>query len=300
MVVTRAGVLRCYEVQHSPNYSNQNTYWKGIVPKLWVESNQKRVFFLIFFYSFPLFLFFFALDRHFFFFPSLPPLPSPHDIILKYIPRTHDRVIGVITKNKGMHYMVNINAPKPGILGKLEFEGATKSNKPNLKVGDIVYAQITDSDKYINPQLTCKSPQFHTSKSWVTNECLFMQLTDGLLIDETDGLSLQWCRILNKSESFYLTFLGKFGVPFEVTVGDNARIWINSKNTLFLIVLKNVLLNGQFLNKREFQVMTHALLLLFNALCKRTLQLILMFANLYENIFNLKNNKKFAKKNNFI
>jgi exosome complex component RRP40 len=47
-----------------------------------------------------------------------------------------------------------------GILGALEFDGATKRNKPNLNVGDIVYTRVAEYSKFIGARLSCLNPGY--------------------------------------------------------------------------------------------------------------------------------------------
>lgn len=50
---------------------------------------------------------------------------------------------------------MDINAPLDGVLGSLEFDGATKRNKPNLNPGDLVYTRVSEYSKFIGAKLSC-------------------------------------------------------------------------------------------------------------------------------------------------
>ena len=52
----------------------------------------------------------------------------------QYVPTKGDNVIGIITKTGSENFRVDIGSSMPAILGNLSFEGATKRNKPDLKV----------------------------------------------------------------------------------------------------------------------------------------------------------------------
>ncbi len=43
------------------------------------------------------------------------------------------------------------------MLGIYEFEGATKKNRPFLNPGNIVYARVIDTNKYLRTQISCIS-----------------------------------------------------------------------------------------------------------------------------------------------
>ena len=68
------------------------------------------------------------------------------DIIKKvttYMPERNHFVVGVIKNKIGDNFIVDINAPMEGILGGLEFDGATKRNKPSLNIGDLVFTRVS-------------------------------------------------------------------------------------------------------------------------------------------------------------
>lgn len=59
-----------------------------------------------------------------------------------YIPEKNHFVIGVVKNKVGDNFIVDINAPVDATLGGLEFDGATKRNKPNLAAGDLIFTRI--------------------------------------------------------------------------------------------------------------------------------------------------------------
>ena len=162
-------------------------------------------------------------------------------------------MIGIITKRTSFYYEVDINGPCDANLGTLDFEGATKRNKPDLNVGDIVFCRVSISNRDMAPILSCKSPSFN--KSWVSGEALFMQLKEGYMFD----ISLNWCHRLNRINSPHLQFLATF-FPFEIAVGVNGRIWCKASNIKHTLLLSNILKNGEYMNMTQFQVMVHSLL----------------------------------------
>mmetsp|Transcript_48632 Transcript_48632/g.77795 ORF Transcript_48632/g.77795 Transcript_48632/m.77795 type:complete len:262 (-) Transcript_48632:43-828(-) len=171
----------------------------------------------------------------------------------RYIPYPEDRVIGIITRRTLMYYHVDINGPCDGLLGVLEFEGATKRNKPELNVGDIVFCRVCVANRDMQPILSCKSPSFN--KSWVSGEALFMQLKDGYMFE----CSLNCCHRLNLINSPHLQFVAKF-FAFELAIGGNGRIWCQAANTKYTLLLSNILKNGEYLSMQQFQIMVHSLL----------------------------------------
>ncbi len=74
-----------------------------------------------------------------------------------YNPKVGDIVIGIITQKTFEYFRVNISTNKEATLNSIDFEGATRKTRPNLSVGDVVFAQIEKENKYSNVTLTCKS-----------------------------------------------------------------------------------------------------------------------------------------------
>ena len=59
-----------------------------------------------------------------------------HILMWKYVPSVEDMVIGVVKERYSEHFKVDIGSAFTGVLSTYNFEGATKKNKPNLKVYD--------------------------------------------------------------------------------------------------------------------------------------------------------------------
>ena len=56
----------------------------------------------------------------------------------QYVPAAQESVIGVISQRQGESYRVDIGSAYMASLDGLAFEGATKRNKPNLRVNSIL------------------------------------------------------------------------------------------------------------------------------------------------------------------
>lgn len=57
-----------------------------------------------------------------------------------------DRVIGVVKKKAGELYHLDIGTTAPASLNCLSFEGASKKNRPDLRLRDVIYAAISQTD----------------------------------------------------------------------------------------------------------------------------------------------------------
>ena len=120
---------------------------------------------------------------------------------LQYVPAPQELVIGVVTQKVGEGYRVDIGSAHPASLDGLAFEGATKRNKPNLKVrlsplphnktpnvffkkvGSLVYARVSLAHKDMEPELECFDAQSRKSEG-------FGELKGGFMV----RCSLRLCR----------------------------------------------------------------------------------------------------------
>jgi len=137
----------------------------------------------------------------------------------RYIPAPQESVIGVIMQKVGEGFRVDIGSAHPASLDGLGFEGATKRNKPNLKVGCLVYARVSLAHKDMEPEIECFDAQTRKAEG-------FGELKGGFVV----RCSLKMCRDLLDPGHFLLPLLGgRF--PFESAVGLNGRVWVCTKET---------------------------------------------------------------------
>jgi len=75
-----------------------------------------------------------------------------------------ESVIGVVVGKSGAEgFRVDIGGPHNANLDVLAFEGATKRNRPNLKVGSLLYARVSLSHKDMEPEIECFDAQTRKS-----------------------------------------------------------------------------------------------------------------------------------------
>ncbi|KAF8713079.1 KH domain, partial [Rhizoctonia solani] len=134
----------------------------------------------------------------------------------RYSPAAQESVIGYITYRSQDMYRVDIGSAHPATLDALAFEGATKRNKPNLKVGAVVYARVSLAHKDMEPELECFDAATHKSDG-------FGELKDGYIV----SCNLATCRALLDRSHYLLPLLGA-RVPLEIAIGVNGRVWISS------------------------------------------------------------------------
>lgn len=163
-----------------------------------------------------------------------------------YVPTIEDLVIGVVTEKHAENYRIDFGGTQPGQLPATAFEGATRRNKPNINVGALVYCRVILCDKDMEPELTCTS--VHFKKDWVTGESLFGELKGGYLFDCSLGLA----RKLVTDDCFVLQCLGRH-IPFELAVGANGKVWVNSATTIHTVLVSNAIINSEHMSDAMVQ-----------------------------------------------
>lgn len=142
----------------------------------------------------------------------------------RYLPTTGDLVIATIQKSTGEVYYASLSDYTPNAtLPQLSFEGATRKTRPQLSHGALVYARVTLANKHMDPELECVSSSTGKSEG-------LGPLTGGMLFPISLGMARR-LMLPNPAEQGDLVLLeeiGGAGVPFEIAVGRNGRVWVDS------------------------------------------------------------------------
>jgi len=157
----------------------------------------------------------------------------------RYIPAMEDLVIGTVIEKHPENYRIDIGTTHPARLNALAFEGATKRNRPNIQVGSLVYARVALCNKHMETELVCTSPHF--KKDWVAGQSLFGELSGGYAFK----CSLRLAAMLLDEDCHVLRVLGKF-LPFELAIGANGMVWVNSTSAKNTVVISNMILASEF------------------------------------------------------
>ncbi|KAL5501799.1 RRP40 [Sanghuangporus vaninii] len=136
----------------------------------------------------------------------------------RYVPAPQEYVVGAVVGRIGEGWRVDIGGAHVATLDGYAFEGATKRNRPNLKINSLVYARVSLAHKDMDPELECFDAQTRKSEG-------FGELKGGFLV----RCSLGMCRLLLDPKYFLLPLLGSM-FPLETAVGMNGRVWINCKS----------------------------------------------------------------------
>lgn len=138
-----------------------------------------------------------------------------------YFPAIDDVIIGTITQKLYDQYKIDICSSRDASLGTIEFEGATKKTKPNLNVGDLVFAKVVRDNKFDSVTLTCKAED--NMKNWSSGESTFGQLIGGNVYDIN---RLYAWKLINDEK---IVSRLKNDCDFEMCIGLNGKIWINAE-----------------------------------------------------------------------
>ena len=60
----------------------------------------------------------------------------------RYLPKVDDVVIGVVTMKNPEFFTVDINSASTALLNTLEFQGATRRDKPKYEEGTLVHCKV--------------------------------------------------------------------------------------------------------------------------------------------------------------
>ena len=161
-----------------------------------------------------------------------------------YSPKEGDVVIGIISQKSYEMYRVNILASKEASLNSIDFQGATRKTKPNLNVGDAVFALVEKENKYSNATLTCKSSI--NSKGWSSGESTYGELKGGKIYDYNRYLCL---KLLDNKEFIYR--LKECVKGLKIKIGYNGRIWIKTEIITDIPKVFQAIKEGLNLNNEE-------------------------------------------------
>ncbi|XP_014217428.2 exosome complex component RRP40 [Copidosoma floridanum] len=163
---------------------------------------------------------------------------------MRYVPSQGENVVGVVTQKAGDIFKVDIGASETASLSYIAFEGATKRNRPDVQVGDIVYAKLLVASKDMEPELVCVDSFGKKGKLGILNPT-------GMYF--TCSLNLVR-KILNKNCPL-LRLLSE-ELKYELAVGMNGRIWIQSKASVENIVaVANAILAAEYTAPSDLQAL---------------------------------------------
>ncbi|KAF7989008.1 hypothetical protein HCN44_007318 [Aphidius gifuensis] len=152
----------------------------------------------------------------------------------RYIPNRGESVVGIVTQKAGDIFKVDIGASEQASLPYLAFEGATKRNRPDVQIGDIVFAKLLIASKDMEPELVCVDSQGKKGKLGVLGP-------DGLLISCSLNLTR---KLLNPNNRLFTLFAKE--QAYEIAVGMNGKIWLKARSIKETVALANGILASEY------------------------------------------------------
>ncbi|XP_061574133.1 LOW QUALITY PROTEIN: exosome complex component RRP40-like [Cololabis saira] len=134
----------------------------------------------------------------------------------RYVPARGETVVGVVVSRSGDVFKVDVGGSELASLSYLAFEGATKRNRPNVQVGDLVFGQFIVANKDMEPELACVDGGGRANGMGVFGG-------GGLLIRVSLGL----VRRLLAPHSPVRADLERLS-PCELVAGANGRVWVRA------------------------------------------------------------------------
>jgi exosome complex component RRP40 len=197
----------------------------------------------------------------------------------RYIPQTHDRIIGIIESRMGDYYRVSIPGCTMGsniICNTISFEGATKRNRPYLGNGDLIYARVVHVFDFTNEvEISCivnrgrddvqkvsgdannnlNDDGGASRKDWMTDEGTYGHLKNGTCLQISIGLAQE----LLHPNNVVLHSLGTSGMKFEICIGVNGYVWVHSERPEYTILILNAIQNSEVMTENQVRAMVKAL-----------------------------------------
>jgi exosome complex component RRP40 len=162
-----------------------------------------------------------------------------------YSPKVDDFIIGIITQKSSEFYRVDIGTYTYAVLNAIDFSGATRKSKPNLNLGDIVYAKVSKLNKHDTPTISCTS-DIHT-KDWASGEAYFGELKEGNIFSFPRQYAWD---IMN---GYAYQRIGDY-ISLEICIGFNGRMWMKSEKS---IEIHNILVKSLEMSNEEVEKMIH-------------------------------------------
>lgn len=151
----------------------------------------------------------------------------------RYIPVKGETVVGIVTSKAGDFFKVDVGSSEQASLHYLAFEGTTKKNRPNVNVGDTLYATVLGASKDMEPELVCIDAVGKKGKMGVLD-------SDGFIFT----CSLNLIRKILNPNCPLLKYLGK-EIPYEIAIGMNGKIWVRTKTVKGTIAVASAVLAAE-------------------------------------------------------
>ncbi|KAL1330014.1 hypothetical protein HN51_047181 [Arachis hypogaea] len=166
----------------------------------------------------------------------------------RYVPHAEDSVLGIVVDSRSDNFLVDIKGPSLAFLPVLAFEGGTRRNIPKFEAGTLIYVRVVKANPGMNPELSCTDATGRAAE--------YGALKEGFMFECSTGLSRT---LLSSPTCPVLEALGK-KLSFEIAVGLNGRVWVNSASPSTTIIVSNAIMNSESLSGAQQRIMVEKLL----------------------------------------
>ncbi|KAF0986634.1 hypothetical protein HZS_8066, partial [Henneguya salminicola] len=135
------------------------------------------------------------------------------------MPRLEDYVIGKIIKVQNEQYKIDLGGNVTAKLPALSFPNATKKVKPELIIGDIVYAKICLTDPNVDYEVTCCANTKNNSSLGKLSP------NNSFLIPISIPLAQ---RLLIKNSQLVKTLYPDLPINSDIVVGINGFVYVSA------------------------------------------------------------------------
>ncbi|XP_063222273.1 exosome complex component RRP40 [Bacillus rossius redtenbacheri] len=161
----------------------------------------------------------------------------------RYVPTRGETVVGVVTNKGGEVFKVDIGASDLASLSYLAFEGATKKLRPDVNVGDLVFARLVTASRDMEPELVCVDSYGKAGRLGTLSP-------EGFAF----GCSINLVRKILRPSCPLLKILGR-ELPHEIAVGVNGKVWVKAKTVKETIAICNAVLAAEHMGNHEIVYM---------------------------------------------
>ena len=173
-------------------------------------------------------------------------IEHPHG---RYLPTVGDLVVAQIHHSSTDTFHCALTPHTSfALLGQLSFEGANKKNRPQLRSGDLVYARVSKASKWEDTEVECVNSS--TGKADGMGP-----LKGGMVFDISPAFARRLMmgtdnEGVSKGGVVVLEEVGE-KVKFEVAVGRNGRVWVDSGNVKAILMIGRLL---KLADEQDFDV----------------------------------------------
>lgn len=148
----------------------------------------------------------------------------------RYIPQKREFVIGIVLKQKGDNYAIDIGGSEQATISFLSFENASKKTRKIMKPGDLLYGRVLAANKDMEPELVCIDTYDRAMGMGTLPE-------GGIMFNVPLNIARL---IVNPDNPFLLTIAKK--IIYTIVVGFNGRVWVKAKKQKEMIAIMNCIM----------------------------------------------------------